>query len=393
MKVSVFYLPSLGPRPELEKGMAGLRDDLYQQMLADLREQAQLADEAGYEAIGFTEHHFHIEGFEISNNPVLLDLYVGLQTKRIKVGQLGIVLPASSPLRVAEDIAMLDQMTGGRAFAGFARGYQRRWVDVLAQHYYGVHGTRPGQHDEVDRVNREAFEECFRIIKKAWTEETFSFDGKYWRIPNEGTPWEIEATRRYGRGLNPDGTVAEVGVAPKPLQKPHPPLFQPFASSERTIRWCAQEGITAILPAMYDALQQRLYEVYREEALAAGRRLALGEGMGVLRDVVVAETDEEAYALWRDSGAFAGAAWFAPFGFGDVLREPGRKDAPSPRELIEEGRVLVGCVDTVSRQMERLLRTGPVDHLFAWSYVGLVPHAAQMRSLELFATKVLPSFR
>ena len=65
----------------------------------------------------FTEHHFHIEGFELSNNPVLLDLYFAMQTKRIRVGQLGIVLPASNPIRVAEDIAMLDHMTGGRANA------------------------------------------------------------------------------------------------------------------------------------------------------------------------------------------------------------------------------------------------------------------------------------
>ena len=113
--------------------MAGLRGDLYQRMLAELKEQAQLADELGYDSICFTEHHFHVEGFEISNNPVLLDLFVALNTKRIRVGQLGIVLPAQNPLRVAEDIAMLDHMSGGRANAGFARGYQRRWVDTMAQ--------------------------------------------------------------------------------------------------------------------------------------------------------------------------------------------------------------------------------------------------------------------
>jgi alkanesulfonate monooxygenase SsuD/methylene tetrahydromethanopterin reductase-like flavin-dependent oxidoreductase (luciferase family) len=392
LKASVFYLPSLGPRAAVQEGMAGLRPDLYRQMLSDLREQAVLADDAGYESIAFTEHHFHVEGFELSNNPVMLDLFVGLQTRRIRVGQLGIVLPASNPIRVAEDIAMLDHMTGGRAFAGFARGYQRRWVDVLAQHYYGVHGTRPGQHDQVDLVNREAFEECFRIVKLAWTEDMFSFQGKYWRIPNEGTPWDIEATRSYGAGVDSEGIVRQVGVVPKPLQKPHPPIFQPFASSERTIRWCAREGITAILPAMYDELQLRLYDVYREEAAAGGRRLRPGEGLGLLRDVIVAETDEEAYSLWRDSGAFVGAAWFAPFGFGDVLREPGRTDTPDPQELLEKARVLVGSPDTVTRQIERLLSVAPVDHLFAWNYIGFVPHAKQMRSLELFATRVLPRF-
>jgi len=132
MKASLFYLPSVGSRADIEQGMAGLRGDLYQQMLREVTAEAQLADELGYNSISFTEHHFHIEGFELSNNPVLLDLYIAMQTKRIRVGQLGIVLPAQNPIRVAEDIAMLDHMSGGRANAGFARGYQRRWVDVLA---------------------------------------------------------------------------------------------------------------------------------------------------------------------------------------------------------------------------------------------------------------------
>ena len=126
MKVSLFYLPSIGSRAEIERGLAGLRPELYHRMLADLSAQARLADALGYDSISFTEHHFHIEGFELSTNPVLLDLFVGMQTKRIRVGQLGIVLPAENPIRVAENIAMLDHMTGGRANAGFARGYQRR---------------------------------------------------------------------------------------------------------------------------------------------------------------------------------------------------------------------------------------------------------------------------
>jgi alkanesulfonate monooxygenase SsuD/methylene tetrahydromethanopterin reductase-like flavin-dependent oxidoreductase (luciferase family) len=86
-----------------------------------------------------------VEGFEVSNNPVLLDLYIGMQTTRVHAGQLGEVLPANNPIRVAEDIAMLDQMTGGRANACFARRYQRRWVDILAQQTHGIHGVYPHQ--------------------------------------------------------------------------------------------------------------------------------------------------------------------------------------------------------------------------------------------------------
>src|ERR1700742_810854 len=89
MKASLFYLPSIGNRAEIESGMAAMRPELYQRMLAELSEQIKLADELGYDSVSFTEHHFHIEGFEVSQNPVLLDLYFAMQTKRIRVGQLG----------------------------------------------------------------------------------------------------------------------------------------------------------------------------------------------------------------------------------------------------------------------------------------------------------------
>src|ERR1700747_3069396 len=138
MKASIFCLQSVGSRADIEAGMAAMRPELYQRMLRELTELVKLADDLGYDSVSFTEHHFHIEGFELSNNPVLLDLYSAMQTKRIRVGQLGIVLPAANPIRVAEDIAMLDHMTGGRANAGFARGYPRRWVDIMAQQTHGI---------------------------------------------------------------------------------------------------------------------------------------------------------------------------------------------------------------------------------------------------------------
>ena len=381
MKVSLFYLPSIGSRAEIQRGLAGLRRDLYGRMLAELAAQAHLADDLGYDSISFTEHHFHVEGFELSNSPVLLDLFVGLQTKRIRVGQLGIVLPANNPIRVAEEIAMLDHMTGGRANAGFARGYQRRWVDVMAQQTHGIHGAVPHEHDAIDEANRAAFEECFQIIRKAWTDDLLTHDGRYWRIPAGRTAWDLDATRQWGAGVS-DGVVQAVSVVPKPLQRPHPPIFQPFASSERSIRWCAEEGVTAVLPPLHPTLEARLVALYAE---VSGR--PAGDGVGLLRDVVVAPTDDEAMALWRDSGAFCGAAWFEPFGFSRGLDDPAGGERP---DLFDAGLALVGSVDTVARQLEHLRARLPVDWLFAWTYNGLVPHAALMRSIELFATRVLP---
>lgn len=386
MKISLFYLPSIGSRAEIKHCMAGLRGDLYDRMLAEISEQARLADDLGYDSISFTEHHFHIEGFELSNNPVLLDLFVGMQTKNIRVGQLGIVLPARNPIRVAEDIAMLDRMTGGRANAGFARGYQRRWVDVMAQQTHGISGALPHRHDEIDATNRAAFEECFRIVRKAWTEPMLDYDGRFWKVPvgtaAGGTPWTLEATEQWGAGVE-DGVLRQVGVVPKPVQKPHPPIFQPFASSEESIRWCAREGVTAILPPLHPKRERALFELFASES---GR--PLGEGIGVLRDVVIADTDQEAQRLWKASGAFCGAAWFEPFGFSRGMADP---DTGEPfDDLMDAGMALVGTVDTVTRQLETLRSRLPVTWLYFWAYNGLLPHARLMSTIERFRTEVLP---
>lgn len=370
--------------------MAGQDPELYQQLLRDIRDLAVVADELGYDAIAFTEHHFHIEGFEISNNPVLLDTYVALHTKRIRVGQLGIVLPANSPLRVAEDISMLDHISGGRAFAGFARGYQRRWVDTLAQQYHNVHAAPSKERDaEVDRVNRAAFEEFFDIVRLAWTKPTFSYSGQFWQIPPKDTPWDLEATRRMGAGVS-DGIVREIGIAPQPLQKPYPEVMQPFSFSEPTIRWCARNGIRPILAPVNAGLEEFLFKVYHEEANAAGRALEPGDGIGVLRDVLIADTDEEAWALWRNSSAFVGAAWFAPFGFGAATPNPGEDPrSVTPEVMHERGMIWVGSPETVRKQVEKTLERLPLKYVMAWQYNGLLDAPTISKSMHLYMEKVL----
>src|SRR5207249_5180346 len=122
--------------------------------------------------------------------------------------------------------------------------------------------------------------------------DLLSYEGRYWRIPPGETPWDLESTRRYGAGVV-DGVVRAVGVVPKPLQKPHPPLFQPFASSERSIRWCAEEGVTAILPPLHPSLEDRLVRLYAE---VSGR--PLGEVVGVLLVFLGPPPADEALALW-----------------------------------------------------------------------------------------------
>jgi len=276
---------------------------------------------------------------------------------------------------------MLDHMSGGRANAGFARGYQRRWVDVMAQQTHGIHGARPHQHDEIDAANRAAFEECYRIVKACWTEDFVRFSGRYWQVPPAGIPWDLDATAQWGGGAD-DGLVTAVAPVPKPVQKPHPPVFQPFASSERTIRFCAAEGITPILPALHPKTERRLVELYAE---ASGR--PLGEGIGVLRDVVIAGDDDTAMAVWSGGPAFCGAAWFAPFGFGEGLLDPDTGEEP---DLFGDSLALVGTASTVTSRLESLLARLPVQWMFVWLYNGLVSNADNLRSIEAWRNDVVP---
>ena len=113
--------------------------------------------------------------------------------------------------------------------------------------------------------------------------------------------------------------------------------------------------------------------------------------MGILRDVIIADSDAEAIALWRDSGIFAGRAWFEPFGFRKGVVDPDTGVPPaSPEESIEKGYALVGTVDTVTRNLEKLCRRLPLEWVFCYTYNSLVPHAMLMKTIERFWTEVMP---
>ena len=108
----------------------GRNGESYQRMLDEVVELAQVAEDAGFWGLSTTEHHFHSEGLETSVDSAMLALYIAERTKRLMVGPIGYVLPTWDPIRLAEQTAMVDQMTKGRHLVGMARGYQQRWGNV-----------------------------------------------------------------------------------------------------------------------------------------------------------------------------------------------------------------------------------------------------------------------
>jgi alkanesulfonate monooxygenase SsuD/methylene tetrahydromethanopterin reductase-like flavin-dependent oxidoreductase (luciferase family) len=174
--------PTLGgPEEMARRRPIGRDNEAWQLMLESLGRMVRHADELGYWGITHVEHHFHSEGLEVSPDPGLLNLYLGLQTKRMKHGQLGYVLPSRDPIRLAEETALIDHMLQGRFFVGMARGYQTRWQNVLGQHFHVT--ATPMDQGEIDVKNRELFYEHYKLMKMAWTEDLLRVRTDHYEVP------------------------------------------------------------------------------------------------------------------------------------------------------------------------------------------------------------------
>ena len=394
MEVGFFFPPTTGNQEELFQGLAGQRSDLYQRMLVDLTELAQCCDEHGYYGLAFTEHHLSIEGMTTSNNPALLNVYLGLKTRRIRHGALGYVLPAHNPLRVAEDIAMVDQMTQGRAFAGFARGIQARWLNVFGQHYPGIADNLTDP-EGYTRAKRELYDEHLEIILKAWGNETFSHHGKHWQIPPPNIAWPPKQyTREMGRGLDADGRLTEVGIAPRTFQRPGPPMFEPFSISEASIELAASRGIVPVGIVTDPGLVGAQIDAAQRGWAQHGVQKKRGEGIGFARYMVVADTDAEALAI-AEQAMFEWKYFFSMFGFNIVIGRAGERPEDIPNNVqayIERQLLFCGSPTTVCRQFEAAFGRNPVEYLWLFTSNELVSQRALLRSIELMATKVLPHF-
>jgi alkanesulfonate monooxygenase SsuD/methylene tetrahydromethanopterin reductase-like flavin-dependent oxidoreductase (luciferase family) len=414
MKFMLFALPTIPATLEERRQLRpiGRNTERYQMMLDELRKLAVFADDAGFDVFATTEHHFHSEGYEASVAPLLLYADLAARTKRIKFSPLGMVLPAWDPIRAAEELAVLDQLTKGRIYAGFARGYQDRWVNVLGQQYHVTGAPMDGS--SIDNHNRRIYEETLKVIKKAWTEESWDYNGDYYKVPfpyEEGIRrWPVaEWTRTYGAPgeIDADGVIRKITVIPRPYQDPHPPLFQPFSVSENTIRYTAQSGIVPWILVSYPPDFIRLCRLYQDVAASAGRNLKLGEGVGAFRAVHFGDTEAEAVDLFSRTNYLGFAHYFGGFGFAEAFRTPEDNAKYPPPTMLppEEWTVdrfrrtkyaLAGTVDQVKRDIEALQKIGGDGELewFGWFFdQGFMPWDEEMRQIELFARHIIPAFR
>ena len=372
-----FYLNAqlfAATRLELEAGvrLAGSDPQRFQAGLQMLKATAQIADAGGMEGICFSEQHANIEGIpEVTTNPILFDAFVAQHTEKLRVGQLGLTLPAHHPMRLAEDLAMLDHMTAGRMFCGFTRGNAPRWVSTLGRPF----GTAPTKSDksEADEANMRAMQEAWQIIKMAWNNETFAYSGEFWQVPAEGIHWGYPVTARFGQGMREDGYLDELGIVPRPLQKPMPQVFTPLAYRLTTSKFWIGEGATAVCYSDDSEFLTMALRVLNETSDEAGRTRKT-KTLAPAAMLLIGKDQVEVDALRDDyEWLFATAYSVPPFN-------------------VPLSRMLIGTPDQVSEQIENLLEIADFDEMFLWHNIGIHDRALQESSLQLFVDKVLPRF-
>jgi len=354
-------------------GMAGRKPDLYQRMLDELAQLAGFAEERGYFSFGHPEHHLQIEGFEISNDPCLMAMWLAQHTKKMRIVTCGFVSTANNPLMTAEKIATLDHMLQGRFGVGLVRGYQARWVEnykVKAElNAVGPWNTRSAE----DELNRAYFSEFVDIVVTALAKETFSYQGEFWQFPPQGfvNPHDHPVYYKYGQGVTEQMAVQEVGIAPKPFQQ-NIPLYGGFSQSLTTAKfWAKYKGRPIILSGNTEFLSL-LWQEWEEEAKRWGHEVKPGDQACWGGLMICAETDAKAQALLEDMKWFWNT-WAMPFGQGIP-------------------HLLVGSPDTINRQIEEITKTVPVDEAFLLLPQGIHTPEQLNESLDLFSRKVMPNF-
>ena len=361
----------------------------FTQLIEESREIARYCDTNGWHSIWTTEHHFGHEGLEVCPNPILMSADLAAHTKQIRIGQAANIITFRHPIQIAEDIAMLDHLSGGRVEVGVGRGvYPREALNM-----------NPVADVRDSKVNRALFDETLEIIRTAWTNEFFSYDGEFYTFPQPGVTFDHEMSPPLAQNTDPEtGHITALSLVPRPLQTPHPPLWR-VVDTDPSIRGAGEAGINVMfwIPPT-DALIPR-FELYRD-ALSErrGSEAAMGEGVAVLRDLFVTETMEDAEKL-------AGEAmvrymnWVCYFrGLsnhrypGEVLPDTENKLDLLSYEFLHPRNMLFGTPEYVGEKIQEMQDKLDLKQLLLWSSLPGVEHEHAMASIEMFTEQVMPHF-
>ena len=359
----------------------------FNQLLDEAREISVFCDENNWDSIWFTEHHFNHEGMESCTNPLMMGTDIAARTKKIKIGQACNVITFHNPIRLAEDIAFLDQLSEGRVEVGIGRGvYGREAINMNKEA------------DLKDQAkNFRLFEETLSIMKKAWTEKFFNHKGEFYTYPAPNFKWQHDMSPPSEEFLDMDtNEVKKISIVPKPFQKPHPAIWQ-VVDSPSSIEWAAANGINTIMwiPTV-KALKKRFLLYKEAKSKAENREVPLGEGICLVRDMFIADTMEEAEKLagehivnymrwvchWRGLGNHMDP--------GEILPETNHKLDLLNYDFLHKRNLLFGTPDYVVSKIKELQSELNLQNLQVWSNFPGIDHKACMRSIKLFNDEVIP---
>ena len=352
-------------------------------LLDNLRQQTILAEELGFEAIWLGEHHFTPFGVGDLPNPILLGADLAARTSRIRIGQMANIATWWHPIRLAEDLAILDNMSGGRLEVGFGRGI---WPYEGPQFH-------PNADPRKDMENRELFQETVEIVRKIWSNEYFAHQGSNYTFPAPDTAFShpsLAADPAWQDG----NRVTKLRVTPRPYQNPHPPLWM-TVSTDRSVTTAAEMGLKACYwqpPSLRIRQRMELYAEVRTNL--EGRPFRLGEDQAVMRSTYVAPSMEEARRD-AESGIMSAFIFNDPFRGRQVFTNPGEDLDPEVKldwDFLEPRTLLVGSPDNVAEKIQELQEVCNLGYLLVEFAHSGIPQRKILRNLENFATKVMPRF-
>ena len=353
------------------------------EMLDNLRQQTVLAEELGFEVMWLGEHHFGPHGIGDLPNPILLGADLAARTSRIRIGQMANIAPWWHPIRLAEDLAILDNMTEGRIEVGFGRGI---WPYEGPQFHANADPRK-------DAENRELFRETIEVVRKIWSDEYFSHQGENYSFPADNTVFS-HPSYPPDPAWQDGERVTRLRVTPRPYQKPHPPLWM-TVSTDRSVATAAELGLKACYwqpPPL--RIRQRM-ELYAEtRSKLEGRPFSLGEDQAVMRSTYVASSMEDARRD-AEAGIMSSFIFNDPFRGRQVFTNPGEElndDVRLDWDFLEPRTLLVGSPDHVAEKIQELREVCSLDCLLVEFAHGGIPQRKILRNLENFATRVMPRF-
>src|SRR5579872_527060 len=340
---------------------------LYNEYM-DLLEHAETL---GFDGLGCNEHHQNAYG--LMPSPNLIAAALARRTSRAALVVLGNSIALyNPPTRVAEEFAMLDNISGGRLVAGFPVG-----TSMDTNYTYG----------QIPALTREKYAEAHELIMRAWREdEPFAFNGRYTKL-------------RY------------VNVWPKPLQQPHPPIHIPGGGSVETYDFCIDNTYSYSYLSFGGYLRGKaLMDGYWNRVAERNAPDTSPYRAGFAQFVCVADTDADAERLYaRHASYFYNRCLHVFPGFADApgyrtikTMQKGILNQYAPTkifeevpwgELIESGRVIAGSLETVRQRMEDLIKGLRVGNVYCLMQMGDMPKDKCMYSTRLFAEKVMPKLR